>query len=101
MSNGDLANRTRAMIATLARSGNVFDLAEVTAILSEWLEDAPLIGNLARSRALVGRLLEDQKGMIGALQVGIYHAERLPDDGPLQTFKEIAIKRISAAVQVP
>jgi len=90
----DLGNRTARALAEN-------DALAYAALLREWMKDAPLLGNLARSRALVGRLLQDQKGMIGALQVGIYHAERLPDDGPLQTFKEIAMKRITAAVQVP
>ena len=96
MSNGDLQNRT----LTAINNGEIGPV-ELRALLREWIKDAPLIGNLHRSRALNGRLMEDQKHMIGALQVFIQQAERYPDDGPMQTFKDIAIKRIAQAVQVP
>ena len=96
MSNGDLQNRTRAALA-----GDSVGIAGLRALLHEWMKDAPLIGNLARSRALNGRLMDDQKHLIGALQVGIQQAERYPEDGPMKTFKAIALKRIRGAVQCP
>lgn len=94
MSNGDLQIRT-------SRALGASDVEELRALLREWLKEAPLLGNLHRSRALCGRLMDDQKHMIGALQVFIGQAERYPDDGPMQTFKQIAIKRIAEAVKCP
>jgi len=90
----DLGNRTARALAE-------GDALAYAGLLREWLKDAPLLGNLARSRALVGRLLEDQKGMIGAMAVFIQQADRFPDDGPMQTFKQIAERRIAEAVKTP
>jgi hypothetical protein len=93
MSNGDLQNRTLAAIRDL--EPNVDTLRK---LLAEWVKESPLLGNLYRSRALNGRLMDDQKHLIGALQVGIKQAERFPNDGPMQTFCEIAAKRIAEAI---
>ena len=108
MSNGDLQNRTRAALIELRSQDwtNIpivasASLTSVAMLLEEWLKDAPLIGNLARSRALNGRLMDDQKHLIGALQAGIQQAERYPEDGPMQTFKAIALRRINKSLEVP
>jgi len=86
----DLSNRTARALAD-------GDVPLYGALLQEWMKDAPLLGNLARSRALVGRLLDDQKGMLGAMAVFVQQADRFPDDGPMQTFKAIALKQINTA----
>jgi len=86
----DLSNRTARALADN-------DALAYAGLLREWMNDAPILGNLARSRALVGRLLEDQKGMLGAMAVFVQQADRFPDDGPMQTFKQIALKQINTA----
>jgi len=87
----DLGNRTAKALAA-------GDQDSYRTLLTEWLLQDPLLGNLVRSRALVGRLLDDQKGMLGAMAVFVQQAERFPDDGPMQTFKDIALKQINTAV---
>ena len=84
MSNGDLTNRTLAAIN--AHRDGVRNADLMFGLLVEWVKEAPLLGNLHRSRALNGRLMDDQRLLIGALQVGIQQASRFPNDGPLQTF---------------
>jgi hypothetical protein len=86
----DLSNRTARALADN-------DALAYAALLREWLNEAPLLGNLYRSRAMCGRLFEDQKGMLGALAVFVQQADRFPDDGPMQTFKDIALKQINTA----
>jgi len=86
----DLGNRT-------AKALEASDTDSYRTLLTEWLIQDPLLGNLVRSRALVGRLLDDQKGMLGAMAVFVQQADRFPDDGPLQTFKDIALKQINTA----
>lgn len=55
----------------------------------------------SRLRTMNERLIEEQKGLIGALAVGIEQAKRYPDDGLLKTFIGCAERHIATALKVP
>ncbi len=55
----------------------------------------------SRLRTANERLIEAQKGLIGALAIGIEQAKRYPDDELLKTFIGCAERKLAAAVKVP